>query len=102
MSPRDPQDRRRRLSEGWEKGHEPVTGITGDIVPFHGLRHTYAMGLIKAGTDVKAASALLGHSDATLTLRVYAAADPDAITAAAQNAAPFLEVGTEHMRLRAV
>lgn len=102
VRPRDPQDRRRRLSEGWEEGHEPIVGITGDIISFHGLRHTYATGLIKAGTDVKAASALLGHSDAALTLRVYAAADPDAITQAVRNAAPFLEMGTERMRLKAV
>lgn len=98
---RDPKDRRRYCDE-WEPGQEPITGITGDVITLHGLRHTYATVAIKAGTDIKTASALLGHADATLTLNVYAAADPDAIKAAATMTAPLLEVGTERMQLKAV
>lgn len=100
--PVDPSDRRRRLPEGWEPGREPITGITGDVVTFHGLRHSYATQLIKAGTDVKTASALMGHADAAMTLRIYAAADPGAMRNAAKKAAPLLECGTEGRRLRAV
>lgn len=100
--PKDPTDKRRRLQEGYEEGYEPITGITGDIVTFHGLRHTYATGLIKAGADVKAASALLGHADAAMTLRVYAAADPEAVKDAAKNAAPLLELGATRTELKVV
>lgn len=98
---RDPRDRR-RYCEAWEPGHEPVTGITGAAVSFHGLRHTFATALVKAGTDIKTTSALLGHADAALTLNVYAAADPDAIRAAGTLVAPLVEVGTERMQLKAV
>lgn len=98
---RDPRDRR-RYTEAWEPGHEPITGITGDVITFHGLRHTYATVAVKAGTDIKTTSALMGHADASLTLNVYAAADPDAIRAAGTLTAPLLEVGTEKMRLKAV
>ena len=38
----------------------------------HGLRHASATHLIAAGTDVRTVAARLGHSDASLTLRVYA------------------------------
>lgn len=99
---RDPEDKRRCLPDSWEEGHEPILGITGKVVTFHGLRHTYATQLIKGGADVKAASALLGHASAAMTLNFYAAADPDAIRTAASAAAPLLEAGTERMRLRAV
>lgn len=98
---RDPKDRR-RYGDEWEPGREPITGITGDVITLHGLRHTFATVAVKAGIDIKTTSALLGHADATLTLNVYAAADPDAIKAAGTMAAPLLEVGTERMQLRAV
>lgn len=43
------------------------------IPPFtaHQLRHTYATMLYDAGVDVKSAQAFLGHSDLSVTLKVY-------------------------------
>lgn len=37
----------------------------------HQLRHTYATLLYMAGVDIKTASELLGHSDVTVTLKIY-------------------------------
>ena len=39
---------------------------------FHALRHTHASALIAGGIDVVTVSARLGHSNPTITLKVYA------------------------------
>ena len=44
---------------------------------FHDLRHTHATGLIGAGSSIKVVSRRLGHSDISITLRVYAHLLPD-------------------------
>ncbi|MFJ9727726.1 tyrosine-type recombinase/integrase [Streptomyces sp. NPDC101209] len=46
----------------------------------HALRHFYASVLLDAGENVKAVSQYLGHSDPSLTLRVYAHLMPDSST----------------------
>ncbi len=43
----------------------------------HDLRHFYASALIAAGLSPKAVARLLGHKDASMTLRVYAHLWPD-------------------------
>ncbi|MFI6068222.1 tyrosine-type recombinase/integrase [Micromonospora sp. NPDC051227] len=43
----------------------------------HDLRHTYASLLIRAGLGPKIVAKLLGHKDASMTLRVYAHLWPD-------------------------
>ena len=40
-------------------------------VRFHDLRHTYATLLFDAGVDVKTAAYLLGHSDVSVTMKIY-------------------------------
>lgn len=62
---------------GWER--LPETGISGRPVTLHGLRHTAATQLIRGGVDPRTVAGILGHSDPSLTLRVYAEADPDAV-----------------------
>ena len=58
-------------------------------VTFHALRHTHASALIAAGLDVVKTSRRLGHSDPTVTLRIYAHLfdNSDAAAAAAIEAA---------------
>jgi integrase len=50
-------------------------GVEADLIPvgvrFHDLRHSHASALIAAGYSVKAVSRRLGHSDITITLKVY-------------------------------
>jgi len=43
---------------------------------FHGLRHTHATLALQAGTNVKVLSERLGHSNVTITLKIYAHALP--------------------------
>lgn len=49
-----------------------VKGTQGKRPTFHDLRHTCATLLIMDGVDVKTVSAMLGHSNAAMTLGVYA------------------------------
>ena len=49
-----------------------LMGTQGKPPKFHDLRHTFATIAIAANMDVKTVSVLLGHADASMTLRVYA------------------------------
>ncbi len=53
-----------------------LSGTQGRAISFHDLRHSFATRAIAAGADVKAVAAVLGHSNAAITLNVYADADP--------------------------
>lgn len=53
-----------------------LTGVCGENITFHGLRHTFASQWIAAGGDVAALSAILGHKDVGFTLNVYVSPDP--------------------------
>lgn len=64
-----------RTFSGIAKG-AGLVGVNGSTIVFHGLRHTYATQWIAHGGDVKALAHILGHKDASITLNVYAAADP--------------------------
>lgn len=55
-----------------------ITGTQGKRVTFHDLRHTFATAAVAEGIDVKTVSSLMGHSNAAMTLNIYASADPDA------------------------
>lgn len=49
---------------------ETELGISSPIT-FHGLRHTHVSYLLSKGVDIAYISRRLGHSDVTITLRVY-------------------------------
>ena len=61
-----------------------IKGTEGRIPTFHDLRHTWATMYLTAGGDVKTAASNLGHADASMTLNVYASADPAAKRRAAE------------------
>jgi integrase len=58
-------------------------GITDDT-RFHDLRHTCATLLLSDGVNVKVVSEMLGHSDISITLRIYAHVLPGMHEIAAQ------------------
>lgn len=55
-----------------------LVGTEGKVPVFHDLRHTFATVAIKSGADVKSVSSILGHSNAAMTLNIYASADAEA------------------------
>lgn len=68
------------LSKQWTAHAEAfgLRGETGQVVTFHGLRHTFASRLVQAKKDVKTVSDLMGHANASLTLNVYASSNEQA------------------------
>ena len=48
-----------------------LTGVTGERVTFHDLRHTFATHAIAEGMDAASVAGILGHSSIKMTLDVY-------------------------------
>lgn len=73
------------LSKQWKALASAMNlkGSKGRILTFHNLRDTFATVAVKSGADIKATSSFLGHSNAAMTLNVYADADPEAKRTAA-------------------
>lgn len=67
------------IGRGWKALSNAfgLTGTQGRPITFHDLRHSFATRAIAAGADVKAVAAVLGHTNAAITLNVYADADPE-------------------------
>ncbi|MEE6717018.1 site-specific integrase [Schleiferilactobacillus harbinensis] len=52
--------------------YEKAAGIpAGDMITFHGLRHTHASYLLSQGIQISYISKRLGHANIALTLKVY-------------------------------
>ncbi len=62
-------------------------------IKFHGLRHTCATLLLKAGQPVHVVSERLGHSKVSMTMEVYAHVLPDMQTEAAATLGALLHGG---------
>ena len=58
---------------------------------FHDLRHTFATTALQNGVDVKTVSSMLGHFDASFTLRTYTHATRQKQDEAAQTMGNFME-----------
>ena len=54
---------------GWRR--DKVEGLKPFGCTAHDLRYTYATILYDAGVDVQTAAYLLGHSDVTVTMKIY-------------------------------
>lgn len=83
----------RNLSAEWRAlaGTLGLVGTQGRVPTFHDLRHTYATAAIASGIDVKTVSNSLGHSNAAMTLNIYASVDPDAQRRAADKMGAIFE-----------
>ena len=60
-----------------------LVGTKGRLCTFHDTRHTFATVAVAANIDVKTVADYLGHSNAAMTLNIYADATPEAKRAAA-------------------
>lgn len=81
------------LWEAWKAiaGSLGLVGTQGKVPTFHDLRHTFATAAISEGVDVKSVSSILGHTNAAMTLNIYASADPDAKRRAAETVSEAME-----------
>lgn len=72
------------FTERWGKfaRKSGIVGTAGETIIPYDMRHTFATLGIACGADVRAVSGLMGHSDPSLTLRVYANADTEAMRTA--------------------
>ena len=70
-----------------------IVGTQGRRATFHDLRHTFATTAIAEHVDVKTVASNLGHSNAAMTLNIYANADPDAKRRAADVIGRAMERG---------
>lgn len=70
-----------------------LVGTEGKVPVFHDLRHTFATAAIASGADVKSVSSILGHSNAAMTLNIYASADAEAKRRAMERASLEISSG---------
>ena len=59
-----------------------LTGTKGRRPVFHDLRHSYASYAIASGIDPVTVAGILGHSDPSITMRIYADVLPKTAVAA--------------------
>ena len=72
------------LNEVWRRTYKSATVKIGHgRLRFHDLRHLTAINLIRAGLDLPAIQAVLGHRSLVSTLRYASYADDSAATRAA-------------------
>lgn len=59
-----------RTYRDWHKRYLKKVGVK-EILKFHSIRHTFASSLIDQGVDIKSVSAMMGHSDVSVTMNLY-------------------------------
>lgn len=68
-----------------------LQGTKGRLTTFHDLRHTFATVAVAENVDVKSVASYLGHSNAAMTLNIYADDSMDAKRAAASKVSDAFE-----------
>ena len=61
----------------WAKRCE-LYSVLDEPMTMHGLRHTFATVAVQSKMDIKSLASILGHSDAAMTLNIYASDDEQA------------------------
>ena len=72
-----------------------LTGNQGRRLKFHDIRHGFATNMLSEGADVNSVASIMGHSDPSITLSLYASPDTQAIKTAMNTAGLFSGFGSD-------
>lgn len=71
-----------------------LMGNQGRRLKFHDIRHGFATNMLSEGADVNSVASIMGHSDPSITLSLYASPDAQAIRTAMNTAGMFEGFGS--------
>ncbi|WP_156849036.1 tyrosine-type recombinase/integrase [Collinsella intestinalis] len=94
--PDDRYIRPQSISVWWRRfsKNNNLTGNQGRRLKFHDIRHGFATNMLSEGADVNSVASIMGHSDPSITLSLYASPDTQAIKTAMNTAGLFSGFGT--------
>lgn len=94
--PDDRYIRPQSISVWWQRfsRNNRLMGNQGKRLKFHDIRHGFATNMLSEGADVNSVASIMGHSDPSITLSLYASPDTQAIKAAMNTAGMFEGFGT--------
>lgn len=93
--PDDRYIRPQSISVWWRRfsSKHNLMGNQHKRVKFHDIRHSFATNMLSEGADVNSVASIMGHSDPSTTLSIYASPDMQAITQAMSTAGLFKGFG---------
>lgn len=82
-----------RLSKWFDKARDNARKADAElpVITLHGLRHSHATALLRAGVPIRVVSQRLGHASVNVTLGTYGHVLPGDDEAAAVTAASLLD-----------
>ena len=97
MNPSTPRRKMQRIIDCYNKSRKPEKPELPNI-RFHDLRHTSASILVASGLDLKSIASRIGHSDPSVTLKVYAHAFQSRDSTAAMALSKSLQEAAKDVR----
>lgn len=82
----------KKANEDYKKQHQDQKEDVLPTIPFHGLRHTHATLMLKAGAHTKVVSERLGHARTSITMDIYSHVLPDMQAEAAEQFDAILQL----------
>ena len=95
--PDDRYIRPQSISVWWQRfsRNNHLVGNQQRRVTFHDIRHSFATNMLSGGADVNSVASIMGHSNPSTTLDIYASPDLQAITHAMNTAGMFKGYGIQ-------